>query len=189
MRMEEQVLAPGMQDADESNPRTEPLRVGGDFAHRGGTAAEEQVVQEAGIALAERVQLMRQRENHVEVADRQQFQLTGREPALPGLRLALHAMTVAAGVIRDDLMTTLGTGIDVPTQLRRAAAGDGTQHRQLLNGQPRTLFQEVIALRAEYIGHLHGRPAHAGFRFFRKRVSGVGSGRLICSSGLGVDCR
>src|SRR5271163_4711111 len=113
VRMEEQVLAPGMQDADESNPRREPLRVGGDFLHRGGAAAEEQVVQQAGIALAERVQLVRQRKDHVEVADGQQFLLTSREPALPGLRLALHAVTVAAGVIRDRLMTTRGTGIDV----------------------------------------------------------------------------
>ena len=106
MRVQEQVLSPGVQDADEADLRTEPLRVGGDFEHSGGAGAEKQVVQKPGIALAERVQLVRQSKDDVEVAARASSSCSrGREPALPRLCLTLRAMTVAAGVIRDGLMT------------------------------------------------------------------------------------
>src|SRR5207248_5923035 len=105
------------------------------------------------------------------------------------LRLALHAMSIAAGVIRDGLIIATGTLVNVTTQLRRAAAGDSPQHGELLEVQPRALFQEAITLPAEYVGQLHGRPAHSGFRFLRERSSCAGSEILIRSSGFVVAWR
>jgi hypothetical protein len=53
------------------------------------------------------------------------------------------------------------------------------------------LLDEGVTLRVEDIGHLHGRPAHAGlgFRFSRDRGRTMGAGTWSCSSGLGAACR
>jgi hypothetical protein len=68
-------------------------------------------------------------------------------------------------------MTALRTLIDVTAQRRRSAASDRPQHTQLLVIQPGVLIDEAVTLLAEYIGHLHGRPAHFGLRSLRERGS------------------
>ena len=45
VRMQAQVLSPRMQDAEESDPGSEMLRVGRDFKHGVGAGAEEQIVE------------------------------------------------------------------------------------------------------------------------------------------------
>ena len=54
-----------------------------------------------------------------------------------------------AGIIRDGLMTALGALIDVTAKRRRAAAGDGPQHAQLLEVQPGALIHEAVPLLVE----------------------------------------
>ena len=132
MRMQEQVLPPGVQDADETNLRTQSFGIGRHFEHGVRAGAEEQVIQNPGVAQTERVQLMRQGEYDVEVGNVEEFFFACGEPALASLRLTLRAVPVPAGVIRDGLMTALGALIDVAAQRRRAAAGDCPQHAQLL---------------------------------------------------------
>src|SRR3954447_14931611 len=132
---------------------------------------------------------MRQCEDNVEVGDLKHLALSCGEPSLTSLRLTLHAMSIAAGVVGDGLVIATGTLVHVTTQRCRAAAGDSPQHGELLEVQPRTLFQEAITLRAEYIGHLHGRAAHSGFRFLRERSSCAGSEMLIRSRGFVVAWR
>jgi hypothetical protein len=46
-------------------------------------------------------------------------------------------------------MTALGAFVDVPSQGRRAAAGDCPQRTQLLEIQPGALIHEAVALLAE----------------------------------------
>ncbi len=58
--------------------------------------------------------------------------LTGGEPSLARLRLALGAVPVPAGVIGDGLMAASGTGIDMAAQRRRPATGDCPQDSQVL---------------------------------------------------------
>lgn len=148
--------------------------------------AKQQVVEQTGIPLTEHFQLMGQSKDHMEVRDLQHLPLSRSEPTLSSLCLTLHAMPIAAGVIGDGLIVATGTGVDVAAQLRRAAAGDNSQHGELLVVQPRTLFHEAIALLAEYIGHLHSRPAHSGFRLRRERSSFAESEMLMLSSGFAV---
>ena len=76
-------------------------------------------------------------------------------------------------------MTALRTLIDVAAQRGGAAAADRPQHTQLLVIQPGILIDEAVTLLAEYIGHLHGRPAHCGLRSLRERGSWVGAEVLI----------
>ena len=68
---------------------------------------------------------MRQGEYDVEVRNLEEFFLSCGEPALARLCLTLRTVPVPAGVIRDGLVTALGTLIDVPSQRCGAAASDG----------------------------------------------------------------
>ena len=69
--MELQVLPPTVQDAEEANLGPKPLRVGSYFEQSVGGCAEQQTVDGLLIVEREPGQLMWQREDHVEVADRQ----------------------------------------------------------------------------------------------------------------------
>ena len=72
-----------------------------------------------------------------------------------------------------------------PTPRQRA------QHRPLLHTQPRMLLEEVVTLRVEDIGHLHGGPAHGGggCRSSRDRGTTGGVATCSCSSGFGAAWR
>ena len=48
MRMQTQVLSPGMQDAEEADPGSEMLGVGCNFKHGLSGGAEEQIVEQPG---------------------------------------------------------------------------------------------------------------------------------------------
>ena len=74
-------------------------------------------------------------------------------------------------------MTALRTLIDVAAQRGRSAAPDRAQHTQLLVTQPGILFDEAVTLLAEYIGYLHGGPAHCGLRGLRER--GIWAGLVV----------
>jgi hypothetical protein len=117
---------------------------------------------------------MRQSENDVKIRYAEHFLLTSSETSLARLRLTLWAMPIPAGVIGNGLMAALRTGIEMAAQCRRAAAGNRSQHCQLLEAQPRSiLVQKAGLVRAKDIGHLHGRPAHSGFCSLRDRFSFV----------------
>jgi hypothetical protein len=58
MRMQSQVLSPGMQNAEEADLGSKVLGVGRNFEHGLSAGAEEQIVEQPWIALTERVQLV-----------------------------------------------------------------------------------------------------------------------------------
>ena len=81
--------------------------------------------------------------------------------------------------------------IDMTTERGGPTARDRAQHGALLHAEPRMLVDEVITLRVEDIGHLHGGPGHdcAGFRKSRDRWSTTGRETCSCSKGFGAACR
>jgi hypothetical protein len=50
--------------------------------------------------------------------------------------------------------------IDMPAERRGPAPRQRAEDRSLLHVEPRVLVEEVLTLRVEDIGHLHGGPAH-----------------------------
>jgi len=92
---------------------------------------------------------MWQREYDVKVRYVEELSFLFGEPALASLSLALRAVPVSTGVIRDGLMAASRTSIDVTAQRRRPATPDGAQNAQLLIVQPWTSIDEAIALLAE----------------------------------------
>jgi hypothetical protein len=79
-----------------ANASAEVLRIGGDREQRLGGRAEQQVVDYRLVLVGDRGDLGGQRENDVEIADRQQIGLAGREPILRRCALTLWAMAIAA---------------------------------------------------------------------------------------------
>ena len=114
--MQKQVLPPRVQDTDEPDLRAQSFGICRDLQHGGGAGMEEQVVHDPGVTLAKSIQLMRQGEDDVEVGNREKFFFPCGKPALASLRLALWAVSVSAGIIRDGLMTALRTSIDVTAE-------------------------------------------------------------------------
>jgi hypothetical protein len=64
-----EVLSPGMQHAEEADLGAEVLGIGGDLEQSGGAGAKQQMIDGLLILQRQPRQFMRQREDHVEVAD------------------------------------------------------------------------------------------------------------------------
>jgi hypothetical protein len=69
--MEEQVLAPGVQDGGHANLGAQPLRIGRQLEERLGGCLEQQIVQHGGVAQHQWLEQSRQGEDHMEVSNRQ----------------------------------------------------------------------------------------------------------------------
>ena len=191
MRMADQGLSPGVEDAQHADLGAEMPRVGGDFAERRRARLEEPRVQTRTIPIGQRQQRMRQREDDVHIRHVEELPLARLEPALAGLRLALRTVAIPTRVIGDGLMPAGVTPIEMPAERGGPTARDRAQHGSLLHAEPRMLLDEGVTLRVEDIGHLHRRPAHAGlgFRFSRDRGRTTGAGTCSCSKGFGAACR
>ena len=165
------------------------LRVASDFEQRGGTGAEEQVVEQPLVLKHERGELMRQREDDMEVGHGQQLGGTRGEPLGACVALALGTVPVAARVIGDGLMSAAQTLIAMTAERRRAATDDSVHHLAVLRGQMRSMpFREAAARSANDVGHLEGGPAHRFARLLECFTS-LGVETSMASSGLATACR
>ena len=73
----------------------------------------------------------RQREDDVEVGDRQQFGLARRHPLARRRTLALRAVPIAAAVVGDGRVRAVLAARDMSAERRRAAVLDGAHHLEL----------------------------------------------------------
>jgi hypothetical protein len=90
--MADQGLPPRMEDAQHADLGAKMARVGGDLAERRRACLEEPGVQAGAIAIGQRQERMRQREDDVHIRHIEQIPLPRAEPALARLRLALRAV-------------------------------------------------------------------------------------------------
>ncbi len=104
MRMQSQVLSPGVQNAEEADLGSEVFGVGRNFEHGLSAGAEEQIVEQPWIAPTERVQLVGQGKDDVEVGDAEQILFAACEPAPARMRLALGTVAIATGAIGNGLV-------------------------------------------------------------------------------------
>ena len=94
-----------MQDGEEADFSSQVPGVGGNLEHGLSGGAEEKIVKQPR-SVAERVQLVGQGKDNVEVRDVEQVLFATCEPTLARLRLAFGTVSVATGVIGDGLMVT-----------------------------------------------------------------------------------
>src|ERR1700674_1843744 len=98
----------------------------------------------------------------MDVARGEKFLATRLEPTLAGVGLTLRAVPVAAAVVGDGrTVATVDALIEMPAQGGGATARDGSQHGEVLPGDPpAALFDEGASRGANQIGHLKRRPVH-----------------------------
>jgi hypothetical protein len=119
--MQEQVLSPGMQNANHSNLRSQVLGIGCDFEQGLCAGGEQQIVKQARVLQSQDIQLVRHGKDHVKVAGVEEFAFSCRQPALASLGLTLRAVPISARVVGDGLITATGASISMP------AEGSGAQ--------------------------------------------------------------
>jgi len=97
---------------------------------------------------------------------------------------------VPTGVERLALvLTALRTLVDMPAQSLRAATHNGAHHLHLLKTDSASMaVDEVVALRAKDVGHLHGGPGH-GFCFLLDRFTVSSVAIEMVSTGLMTACK
>jgi len=124
VRMVGHCRAPAVEHGGGADASAEVFGIGGDREQRFRRRAEQQVVDDNLVLVGDRSDLGRQREDHVEIADRQQIGLAGGKPILCRRTLTLWAMAVATRVVGDAAVAAIFTALDMPAEGRRAALLD-----------------------------------------------------------------
>ena len=123
--------APGMEDRGDADAGAEVLWVGRDGDQGLGRCLEQQVVDDGLVLVGDVGDGRRQREHDMIVRHRQQIGLARGQPVLCRRALALRAMPVAAGIVRDLAVRALLAARDMTAERRRAAVLDRRHHLQL----------------------------------------------------------
>ena len=108
--------APAVEHGGETDAGAQVPGISGDGEQPLGRRAEQQVVHHRLVLVGDRGDLGRQREDQVEVADRQQIGLAGGQPVPRRRALALGAMAVAAGVVGVPAVAAILAALDVATE-------------------------------------------------------------------------
>src|SRR5688500_9648232 len=104
------------------------LGVGSNLQQRGRTGFEKQLEENLLVLPDEWDQRVWDAEDQVVVIHRQQFLLASSQPLVPSVGLALRAMAIPAGVVRDGLITTAIALVTVSTQCRGPASFNRVEH-------------------------------------------------------------
>jgi hypothetical protein len=158
-----QGLSPGMQNAEEADLSTEMLGIGSHLEQCGGAGFKQQGEENLLVLPDQGDQGVRDTEDEVIVADRQQFLLSGTQPLLPSVGLALWTVAIPTRVVGDGLIAATDTLITMAAQSRCPAADDGIEDLDLSPGQGLPIaFPEPASCQANHIGHLPEGPYHEG---------------------------
>ncbi len=109
VRMRLEVLAPGVEHAEEADVGAEVFGIGGDLQQGFGAGAEQQVVDNFLVLQRQPGQLVREGEDNMNVADRQQFLAARGDPLVTGVGLTLWAMPIPAGYGELTITCLMGT--------------------------------------------------------------------------------
>ena len=171
--------APAVEHGGDADAGAEVLGIGGDGEQRLGRGAEQQVVDHRLVLVGDGGDLGRQREDEVEVADRQQIGLARGEPVPRRRALALGAMAVAAGVVGDPAVAAILAALDVAAEGGRAAALDRRHHLELAEAQmPGIGLAPGGPVAMEDVRDLQPRAAHR-----RRATPGLGLLRSAARAG------
>jgi hypothetical protein len=156
MRMMEQVLSPGMKDAEKANLSSQVFRIGGNLQESCGAGSEQERVNQLLVMKRQRSNCVGNRKNQMHVGNGEEFPLAGRQPLLPGMVQTLRTMPVPAAVVRDGRdLTASSTTVPVPSKRCRPATLDARKHFEVQDCQPGPMFlDEAFTCRANDVRHL-----------------------------------
>jgi hypothetical protein len=120
-----------MEDAEAAGFSAKVFWIGCYFQQRRRTGFEQESEQNLLVLPDQRHQCMRDAEDQMKVAHRKQFSLSGAEPFLASVRLALRTVAITAGVVGDGLITAVSALIAMSAQRGRTAARNGVEDLDL----------------------------------------------------------
>src|SRR5262245_45753434 len=132
VRVQMQILAPGVKHCEEADGGAQESRVSGGFEQGLRSSAEQDGVNLVRVLERQTADLLRQSKHHVKIGHRQKFCLPLLEPAGTGGGLALGTVPVAARVIQDDAMSAPITLLKVAAQSRGPAVANVSQRFPLM---------------------------------------------------------
>ena len=164
MRVQREVLAPGVQDGgDAERPAgvgREVPGIAGEGGERVGGGAEEEIVDDPGSVKRQGADLVGQGEDDVEGVDGEKVSAPRLEPVGLSQRLTLRAVTVAARVVDGPPQPAAVTRFEVTAEGRGAALAEGPEHL-VLDGAHRMRGDGALAMVAQDLAQL-GRPESPG---------------------------
>ena len=160
-----QRLSPGMQDRDAADLGAEPARIGSKRRHRLSGGLEQDGIDDGLVLKGDRGDRRRQREDDVEIGNRQQVGFSRGEPRGSGWPLTLRTMPIPAGIIGDPRHAAVVASLDVAAERLGSARNDRAHHAPL-DPTEMTGMQTAIglAMPAQDIGNLDGGPVRSGRR-------------------------
>jgi len=162
--------APAVKHGGGTDTSAKMLRIGSDGEQRFGRRAEQQVIDDCLVLVSDWGDLGGQCENDVEIADRQQIGLAGRQPIRRRRALTFWAMAVAARVVSDAAVAAVLAALDMPAERSRAALLDCRHHLELIQAHmPGIGSAPVGSMATEDVCDLQPSAAHG--RPIRPRVA------------------
>ena len=159
MRVLGQCRSPGVEHGSEPDAGAEVLGVGRNRDQGLGGGFEQQVINDRLVLIGDVRDRSGQREDDMKIGHGQEFGLAVGQPFLGSGSLALRAVPVAAGVVRDAQVGAGFAAFDMTAQCRRSAALDRRHHLQLaeahMAGVGGTPSRPVMT---EDVRHLDRRP-------------------------------
>ena len=179
MGMMVELLAPGVEHGEAPDLRAEMRGIPRDVLEGGGHRAKQQAIELARVLECQGPQGVRQGKDDMCVGGLEHLTFPGGEPR--GLRgaMAFGAATVAAGVVRLDLMVTMVTLRDMSPEGRGPAHDNGPQGPVLRAREGGAIAgQKRGAMLAHHIGNFQRRPTHG--------ILSRSAGNVSASKGLSV---
>jgi len=131
-----QRLPPGVQYRSDADGAPELGGIAAKGEQRLGRGSEEERADHARIALGERIERVGQREDHMEVGNRQEVRPTRLDPASTRLGLTRWTVSITTRVVGDPCGPTVVTRLPTPAQQGGAAGRDRAERRRLHGREP-----------------------------------------------------
>src|SRR5271157_736286 len=153
--MKFELLAPGVQHAEEANLCAEVSRIASDFQKSFRTGAEQEIVEQFLVLQDQWRQPAGECEDHVRVGCWKKFSLTRGDPAFPGSDLTIGAVAITTAVEGNGPMSTASAFIAMSAESGGATPRNGPLHFEMLPAHPMAVsFVEGFPRSADEIGHL-----------------------------------
>ena len=162
MRVMLQGLTPGVEHSDKTDLGAEVLPVASDPAQRLRRRPEQDRVDRLLVLEGDLGRRRWDCEDDVEIRDRQELGLPGRQPRGAGAALALRAMPVAAGIVGVADKAAVGAALGMAAQRRCPTQRDGAHHPPLDTAQVTVMQAPIgVTMAAEDIRHFPCSRHHA----------------------------
>ena len=164
-------LPPGMQHHRRADLGAEVFGIGSDRLQRRGGGLEQQRIDDGLVLVGDGRDRRRQRENDMEILDRQQVGLPRFEPFAGCTGLTLPAVPVATGVVGNGRVPTIAATRDVAAEGGRPTCLYCSHHAPLTAIEMAGIAGTIsIAMAAEHVRHLESGTRH-GARVMTARAS------------------